>query len=84
MLDYVFLHNSWQEIQALAAAGCHHNIVRYYFAWLEEERGGVHFYIQMGKCRSSLGQRFSVDKTPLRESELVEILKQVLASRGKP
>lgn len=64
----------------MAAAGVHANIVRYYFAWMEAERDGVHFYIQQEKCGSSLGQRFCVDKRPLKEAELVDILRQVATS----
>lgn len=53
--------------------------MRYYFAWLEEQAGSVHFYVQLEKCEGSLGQRFSVERKALKESELVAILKQVSA-----
>lgn len=66
-----------QEIQALAAAGIHQHIVRYYFAWLEEQNGKLHFYVQLEKCESSLGQRFSVERKGMKEAELTNILKQV-------
>ena len=70
-----------QEIQALAASGVHEHIVRYYFAWLEEQAGSVHFYVQLEKCENSLGQRFSVEGKAFKEAELVEILKQVRTER---
>ena len=66
-----------QEIQAMAAAGVHQHIVRYYFAWLEEQNGKLHFYVQLEKCESSLGQRFSVERKAMKETELINILKQV-------
>ena len=66
-----------QEIQALAASGAHPNVVRFFSSWVEEQRNGVHFYIQLERCGSSLGQRFSVDHRPLKETELVDILRQV-------
>ena len=69
-----------QEIQALAASGVHKHIVRYYFAWLEEQGESVHFYVQLEKCENSLGQRFSVEGKAFKEAELVEILKQVILS----
>lgn len=67
----------YQEIAALAAAGAHPSIVRYYFAWMETQGDGVHFYIQLERCGTSLAQRACVDLEPFKEAELLEILKQV-------
>lgn len=72
-----------QEIQALAASGVHEHIVRYYFAWLEEQGDKLHFYVQLEKCESSLGQRFSLEGKAMKESELVDILKQVQERSAK-
>ena len=69
-----------QEIQALAACGTHPNVVRYFTSWVEEQRNVVHFYIQLERCGSSLGQRFCVDRRPFKEAELVDILRQVCCS----
>ena len=65
-------------MQALAAAGVHDHIVRYYGSWLEEQgEGGMHFYIQLEKCESSLGHRFMVERAPMKEAEMVDIVRQV-------
>lgn len=56
--------------------------MRYYFAWLEEQGSSVHFYVQLEKCENSLGQRFSVEGKAFKETELIEILKQVLTYRN--
>jgi len=72
------IHACLQEVQALAAAGVHDHIVRYYGSWLEDQgEGALHFYIQLEKCETSLGHRFSVERAPLKEAELVNILRQV-------
>lgn len=65
-----------QEIAALAAAGAHVNVVRYYFAWMEEHENGVHFYVQMERCGTSLAQRANVDVEPFKEAELLDLLRQ--------
>ncbi|KAK9821243.1 hypothetical protein WJX81_008325 [Elliptochloris bilobata] len=70
-----------QEVMAMAAAGVHANIVRYHCAWAEvnaeEPYGGHHIYILMEPCTESLGMRRLVTKAPMREAELLEVLRQM-------
>ncbi|CAI0447642.1 unnamed protein product [Linum tenue] len=59
------------EVQALAALGCHENIVGYYSSWFENEQ----LYIQMELCDCSL----SVKKLQKRftEPEVLTVLHQI-------
>ena len=66
-----------QEAMALAAAGSHPNIVRYYSSWTEQQGNGQLFYILMEKCDVSLGTKQSLGARSFKEAELVEILRQV-------
>lgn len=69
---------SVQEVHALAAVGSHPHIVRYHTAWIEKEAGvdGEHLYIQLEACDTSVGNLRAL-KTQSKESELVEMLRQV-------
>jgi len=76
-----------QEAMAMAAAGMHANVVRYYGAWTEDAPGeaGRHVYILMEPCAESLGMRRIVCKAPLREAELLDVLRQARPPRrGHP
>ncbi len=66
-----------QEAMALAAAGSHPNIVRYYSSWTEQQGDGQLFYILMEKCDVSLGTKQSLGARSFKEAELLEILRQV-------
>ncbi|KAJ4835535.1 hypothetical protein Tsubulata_041078 [Turnera subulata] len=59
------------EVQALAALGCHENVVGYYSSWFEDEQ----LYIQMELCDCSL----SLDKhsKSFTEAEASEMLHQI-------
>ena len=69
-----------QEAMAMAAAGAHPNVVRYYSAWTERQAEGQYFYILMEKCEVSLGTKHLLDGQPFREDELLDILRQVWTS----
>ncbi|XP_048226427.1 wee1-like protein kinase [Ricinus communis] len=59
------------EVQALAALGCHKNIVGYYSSWFENEQ----LYIQMELCDCSLSiNKFS---KPFTEAKVLEVLHQI-------
>jgi hypothetical protein len=75
-----------QEAMAMAAAGMHANVVRYYGAWTEDAPGeaGRHVYILMEPCAESLGMRRIVCKAPLREAELLDVLRQARPPRRGP
>ena len=71
-------HAAAQEAMAMAAAGTHPNIVRYHSAWMEDaaQPGEHHVYILMEACTDSLvGQRV-VSQAPMREPELLDLLRQ--------
>lgn len=71
-------HAAAQEAMAMAAAGMHPNIVRYHCAWMEDaaQPGEHHVYILMEACADSLvGQRV-VSRAPMREPELLDLLRQ--------
>lgn len=73
--------NRWlQEVQALAAVQSHPNIVHYYTCWAEQDVHGEHFYIQLELCEKSLQDVFSGNNTPMKETELVDILKQLASA----
>ncbi|KAF2298494.1 hypothetical protein GH714_023803 [Hevea brasiliensis] len=59
------------EVQALAALGCHENIVGYYSSWFENEQ----LYIQMELCDCSL----SINKSSksFTEDKVLEVLHQI-------
>ena len=62
----------------MAAAGTHPNIVRYHCAWMEDaaQPGEHHVYILMEACADSLvGQRV-VSQSPMREADLLDLLRQ--------
>ena len=62
----------------MAAAGTHPHIVRYHCAWMEDaaQPGEHHVYILMEACADSLvGQRV-VSQAPMREPELLDLLRQ--------
>ena len=61
---------------ALAAAGMHVNIVRYYSAWTEQVGDGEHFYILMERCEASLGTKMCILGETFKEAELLEVLRQ--------
>ncbi|XP_065861302.1 wee1-like protein kinase isoform X2 [Euphorbia lathyris] len=64
------------EVQALAALGCHENIVGYYSSWFESEQ----LYIQMELCDCSLSTKKS--SKAFTEGEVLEILHQFIHERG--
>ncbi|KAJ9187745.1 hypothetical protein P3X46_003167 [Hevea brasiliensis] len=59
------------EVQALAALGCHENIVGYYSSWFDNEQ----LYIQMELCDCSL----SINKSSqsFTEDKVLEVLHQI-------
>ncbi|KAG6785131.1 hypothetical protein POTOM_010856 [Populus tomentosa] len=59
------------EVQALAALGCHENIVGYYSSWFENEQ----LYIQMELCDCSLSVNRS--SKSLTEGEALQVLFQI-------
>ncbi|CAN1197971.1 Wee1-like protein kinase [Linum perenne] len=59
------------EVQALAALGCHENIVGYYSSWFENEQ----LYIQMELCDCSLSIK-NLQKR-LTEAEVLSVLHQI-------
>ncbi|KAJ6334528.1 hypothetical protein OIU78_011410 [Salix suchowensis] len=59
------------EVQALAALGCHENIVGYYSSWFENEQ----LYIQMELCDGSLSVNRS--SKSLTEGEALQVLFQI-------
>ncbi|XP_061968139.1 wee1-like protein kinase [Populus nigra] len=59
------------EVQALAALGCHENIVGYYSSWFENEQ----LYIQMELCDCSLSVNRS--SKSLTEGEAMQVLFQI-------
>lgn len=66
-----------QEAMAMAAAGSHPNIVRYYSSWTEQQGEGQMLYILMELCNMSLATQQSLGDHSFKEAELVEILRQV-------
>ena len=63
------------EAQALAAAGAHPCVVRYFAAWWEEQR----LHIQLELCGNSLGGR-SASGQPLLAPDLASLLRCVAAA----
>ncbi|WCJ21377.1 hypothetical protein M5689_003535 [Euphorbia peplus] len=59
------------EVQALAALGCHENIVGYYSSWFESEQ----LYIQMELCDCSLSTKKA--SKGFTEGEVLEVLYQI-------
>ncbi|XP_050238909.1 wee1-like protein kinase [Mercurialis annua] len=59
------------EVQALAALGCHENVVGYYSSWFENEQ----LYIQMELCDSSLS--ISRASQPFTEGKVLKVLYQI-------
>lgn len=63
-----------KEVYALAALGGHNHIVRYYTAWVEDDR----LYIQMEYCEGgSLSDQMKKSQTPFDEKNLCTILRHV-------
>ena len=71
-----------QEVHALAAVGSHPHLVRYHTAWIEKDAvaDGEHLYIQLEACDTSLGNLRAL-KSQARETELLEIMRQVICHR---
>lgn len=63
----------------MAAVGSHPHLVRYHTAWIEKDAAaaGEHLYIQLEACDTSLGNLRAL-KSQARETELLEILRQVV------
>lgn len=67
-----------QEAAALAAAGSHPGVVRYFSSWAEPgPAGGALFYIAIELCGVSLGTKRAVHGEPLPEAELTAVAAQV-------
>ncbi|BDA40733.1 Wee1-like protein kinase [Coccomyxa sp. Obi] len=75
-LEYA-IKRSFREAMAMAAAGTHPNIVRYYSSWTEQQGDGQLFYILMEKCDESLGHKQAFGDRSFKEADLLEILRQV-------
>lgn len=70
-----------QEAQAMAAAGSHPGLARYYSSWSEAgPGGGTLFYIQLERCGVSLATLAAVHGGPLPEPALLSIARQAAAA----